>query len=340
MKKPRQSWLTWIVLVLGTWALVAYFHDIQQVTHTVLKLRWQFIGLAIAIQLLSYLVYASVYQAAFQTVSIKSKLPQLFVIYLESLLSSIVIPGGTIAFFLRFVKRTEQSSSRGAVALFFVRVADLVSFCCLFALGIIYLALTERLERFEIISAFIVFLITLIVIYGLIAAAYRSHWLERLLHLIAKPLNWLWQHIKKKDLVSIDRLSGISDQFGQGARETLNNTSASTRTLLLAFTSHLLDLLTVLVLFMSFHATPSFGVLLSGFVIGLLFSIIPITPQGVGTVEGAMILAYSHLGVKLGLATLITIAFRGLSFWLPAIIGFFLLQKRVLVQTIENAKTN
>jgi uncharacterized membrane protein YbhN (UPF0104 family) len=59
----------------------------------------------------------------------------------------------------------------------------------------------------------------------------------------------------------------------------------------------------------------------------MLFWMVSITPQGIGMVEGAMVLVCTSLGVPAAEATAITLAFRGLSLWLPLLVGFFLLRR-------------
>ena len=49
--------------------------------------------------------------------------------------------------------------------------------------------------------------------------------------------------------------------------------------------------------------------------------------MGVGVVEGVMPLVYISLDVPAEAATIITLAFRGLSFWLPFALGFLLLRR-------------
>jgi phosphatidylglycerol lysyltransferase len=58
-----------------------------------------------------------------------------------------------------------------------------------------------------------------------------------------------------------------------------------------------------------------------------LFWIVSITPQGIGVLEGVMALVYTSLDVPVAKVTVISLAFRGLTFWLPLAIGFFLLRR-------------
>ena len=45
-------------------------------------------------------------------------------------------------------------------------------------------------------------------------------------------------------------------------------------------------------------------------------------PDGLGITEGGMVGLYVALGVPPATAVLVVVAYRGLSFWLPTLIGF------------------
>jgi hypothetical protein len=59
----------------------------------------------------------------------------------------------------------------------------------------------------------------------------------------------------------------------------------------------------------------------AGFAIGYLFLIVSPTPSGIGFVEGAMTLALTTLRVPLAAATIITLAYRGITLWLTLLYG-------------------
>jgi uncharacterized protein (TIRG00374 family) len=68
--------------------------------------------------------------------------------------------------------------------------------------------------------------------------------------------------------------------------------------------------------------TPfSVGTLVGGFSIGYLFLIVSPTPSGVGVVEGILPVALNSLRVKWEAAVLITLVYRGLTFWFPLAVG-------------------
>jgi hypothetical protein len=97
--------------------------------------------------------------------------------------------------------------------------------------------------------------------------------------------------------------------------------------LLHAFAIPSINLLMLCLLFLAFRSPVSFGVLVAGYAVGTLLVIIAITPSGLGPVEGMMILTYSSLGVPPETATLITLLYRGMTFWLPLAAGFLAMRR-------------
>ena len=99
------------------------------------------------------------------------------------------------------------------------------------------------------------------------------------------------------------------------------------RTVAVALLAHILDITSLYLLFLAFNQPIGLGTLVAGYAVGILFWIVSITPQGIGVVEGVMALTFTSLGIPGAVATTVALAFRGLTFWLPMILGFFAVQR-------------
>jgi uncharacterized membrane protein YbhN (UPF0104 family) len=88
------------------------------------------------------------------------------------------------------------------------------------------------------------------------------------------------------------------------------------------------------VLWASFHAfggSPQMAVLVMAYFVGQLGNVLPL-PGGIGGVDGAMIGAFSALGVSSSLAVVSVLAYRAFAFWLPTLPGavaYFQLRRTV-----------
>jgi uncharacterized membrane protein YbhN (UPF0104 family) len=90
----------------------------------------------------------------------------------------------------------------------------------------------------------------------------------------------------------------------------------------------------IAVLGVSFHAFGTvvpLAVLIMGYFLGTLGSLLPL-PGGIGGVEGGMIGAFVAFGIPGGAAVVAVLAYRAISFWLPTIpgiAGYLGLRKKV-----------
>jgi uncharacterized membrane protein YbhN (UPF0104 family) len=82
------------------------------------------------------------------------------------------------------------------------------------------------------------------------------------------------------------------------------------------------DMGTLYLLFVAAGYPVSAGILLAGYGLPLLLGKISFLPGGVGIVEGTMAALYNGLGVPNAVTVVVILAYRLISFWLPAFLGF------------------
>ena len=80
-------------------------------------------------------------------------------------------------------------------------------------------------------------------------------------------------------------------------------------------------MLVLMCIFLAFQIPFSAGTIIGGFAISYLFLIVSPTPSGIGIVEGVMPLALSSLRVPWSQAMIVTLAYRGITFWIPLGLG-------------------
>ena len=109
--------------------------------------------------------------------------------------------------------------------------------------------------------------------------------------------------------------------------------------MLWALVAHLVNAASLYAMFLAFRTPVTVGPLLAGYAIGQMFVIIAPTPQGVGFVETLTPFVFARFGISGAVATVVVLAYRGLSFWLPLLVGFFLLQRLKSLGARERALT-
>jgi uncharacterized protein (TIRG00374 family) len=80
------------------------------------------------------------------------------------------------------------------------------------------------------------------------------------------------------------------------------------------------DIATLGASFRAFGTVVPVAVLVMGYFLGTLGSLLPL-PGGIGGVEGGMIAAFAAFGEPAGRAVIAVLAYRAISFWLPTLPG-------------------
>ncbi len=81
------------------------------------------------------------------------------------------------------------------------------------------------------------------------------------------------------------------------------------------------DIASLALVFFALGTSPRVSALLVGFGVTQLATAIPVTPGGVGFVEGGMVGAFVTLGYSAALATSVVLVYRVVATWLPALAG-------------------
>jgi P-type Mg2+ transporter len=142
-----------------------------------------------------------------------------------------------------------------------------------------------------------------------------------------------------------DRLAASIHRFSAGLR-LLNFVAEADRRLVrsprvlagtigLHATIVMLDAATVWVLIRALGATASAGGVFASFMVASLFRTMGIVPGGLGTFEASAVLMLRMMGVDLAVALSATLLFRGLSFWLPMLPGYWFSRRAVAPHRIE-----
>jgi hypothetical protein len=119
----------------------------------------------------------------------------------------------------------------------------------------------------------------------------------------------------------------LGDDFEQAAEAVRRRPTPFVGVLALASGAHGANLATLLALFGAYGHPAGAELLVIGYAAGVVTAIVAPTPQGMGFVEGALALTFVSLGVPAPVATQVTLAYRGLTFWLPFLVGIALLRR-------------
>ena len=116
------------------------------------------------------------------------------------------------------------------------------------------------------------------------------------------------------------RLATAPETVGSGVRTALQMIAERRVGLVGAFVYWGCDIAVLGLSFRAFGSVVPLGVLIMGYFLGTLGSLLPL-PGGIGGVEGGMIGAFAAFGLPGDKAVVAVLAYRAISFWLPTLPG-------------------
>jgi len=325
----RRQFIIAIILLLAIYLALSRFTEVKQVIETLQRGRVLWLGLAVLVQMIWLVNIALTYQAAYDLLGLPSSLIQLLPLVVISNFVNVAAPSGGvggIAVFVADARRRNLSTARVTIAGVLFVLFEYFGYLCVLAVGFGVLLRYNHLTAADV-GASLILLLAALTLAGLLALGARSaQALERVLVLAARAINSLVRPFLRHDYLSEAR----AHTFAAEAAEGLSALRTGWRGYLLPAGLSLFGkalLISILYLtFLAFDQPVSADTLIGGFSIGSLFLIVSPTPSGIGIVEGVMTLALKSLGVPLEAATVITLAYRGLTFWLPFGYGFIALR--------------
>jgi uncharacterized protein (TIRG00374 family) len=261
-------------------------------------------------------------------VDVRARVRDLLPVWFASIFVNTFAPTAGPALFVDDAARRGESPARAAAGLILVRLCDNVTFFAVLVAGLGFLALHHDLRPFEVGAAAVLLLViggwTSVLLLGL----WKPSALRKLLGGVERFIGGLFAKIlRRPSPLGPDWAERQAGEFAGAAGLLAAHPRRLALPLAVALAAHLVDLSSIAALFLAFRHPVGPGVLTAGYAVGVLFWIVSVTPEGVGTVEGIMTLTYTTLGVPAPTAAAVTLAFRGLTYYLPLAVGLFCVRR-------------
>ena len=185
----------------------------------------------------------------------------------------------------------------------------------------------KNLQAYQIIASVLLILLTAFLLSLIIMGVYSPKSLKIGMHWIISHLNSLFKFLHLKKRFSADWINEGVKEFAAASKNVTSQTKEIRKLFCYYFLVHFVNIISLYFIFIAFNQHILFRALIAGFIMGVVFQIVGITPYGIGLTESAMALTFTSLGVPTENAILITITYRSMTFWLPFFIGFILLRK-------------
>ena len=333
----KRQWLSWLkrrwllVLLIGAFLIFVALNLDQAVELAAALVRGQpqWVLGAVLAQTAYYFLYALEYKLALATVEVASRVIELIPVLFASIFVRTVVPTGGVsgaAIFVDDAARRGQSAPRTAEGALLVLTLDLVTLMPLLALAVTFLALENALVAYQIVGS----VILLLFLAGLIAALLLGRWepevLRRLLGLVQQGSDRVAEWLGHPGMLPSDWADRNASDFTRAANDVATHRRDLKRTVGVAVAAQLVNLVTLEAVGRAYRQTLGLGTVVAAFTLEAVFSIVTVVPNGLVVAEAVMVAVLTSLGVGIEVAILITIVYRGLSVWLPLLVGFLFLR--------------
>jgi len=313
-----------LVLFLGAAFVYLSFGEIESIVETLQRGHFWSVVLAVIIQCGWFLVTGLTYLSLYRVLGMDGTIYRLTLMASAATFVNIIAPSagmGGMAVFISDANRRGQSPGKVTVVSVLFLFLDYVAFLFVLTLGLIVLFRRNDLDPSEIAASAVIFAIAAALGFLLylgsrsaVALGNALAWMARLVNRVSKPFI-------QRDYLNEARAHEFAQEMAEDLKSLPQKSYGLLTPLLYAFMSKVLMMGVLMASFLSFEVPFSTGTIIGGFAISYLFLIISPTPAGIGIVEGIMPLALSSLRVPWSQAVIITLAYRGITFWIPLGVG-------------------
>jgi uncharacterized protein (TIRG00374 family) len=324
-RRGAASYAIWIVLLIAViTAVFAGIGDFRQIVAVVRAASWAYLLGAAAIEALFILNLALFMTSTFRASGVPADLRRFLPLSLASHLVNLVSKTGGlggIALYVREARGSGYSAHRASAAYLVQHFLGYAAYFAVLIIALVLLYLRGSLQSVEVIASAVILAVSAaIVVVGWLAVR-RAERLERLALLAARPVNAIARRFGRPAIITEDNAREMASELHEAARNVLQHRARY----LVPFGSALMvEFLSAGLLFLvalALHAHITFTTALAVYAISLLFTMIAVTPAGLGFVEASLSVLLVSFGLDKTHAIAVTLAFRFFDFWVPMLLG-------------------
>lgn len=320
----KNKFVVAVIFLLGIIFLIGSVSELRKIGNVLSQGNLWWMLLAVGLELLWILNYGASYKTLYRIMGIDKKLLPLTRLVAAVNFVNIVAPSaglGGLAVIYSDASKNRHSSARVTVGSILFILFDYLGLLAVIFVGLIILSLYNSLSVTDIL-AYLLFLILALALSGTLILASRSEaQLSRVMTGFVSVSNNIARPFIKRDILDVNEVKIFAAELVEGVSALKHVRSGWLKPLALTFTNKILLVSILGVVFLAFNVQVTLAVVVAGFSLAYLFAIISPTPSGVGIVEGVMTLGLKSLGVPLESAVVVTLAYRGVTFWLALLIG-------------------
>lgn len=319
-----RKFILMVLLVLGVVFVVASKTELESTINILMHGNWRYLLGALFIWLIWILTTTAIFRVIYIGLGIDENYGNLLFLFGAANLASIIAPSAGVSgltILITEAQRRGYSSARAAVAGALYQLFDYIGFLLVLGLGLIVLFRRNDLTVVEITATVIFLLVIAVLAYLMYQGMRSSEALATALEWISRKINRLVHPFIHRDYLSEKNARSFAYDAADGLEQLNRNPRKMLVAIGLAVINKGLLMIILTLCFLSFKVAFTPGTIIAGFSIGYLFMTISPTPAGLGFFEGSLTLALSSMRIPIGYAAIITLAYRGITFWLTLLFG-------------------
>jgi uncharacterized protein (TIRG00374 family) len=313
-----------LVIFLAAGLVFLSFGEISSIVETLQNGNIWFILLGILIQSGWFFVLGMTYLSLYRLLGVNSTLPKLALLSATASFVNIVAPTGGMggmAVFISDARRHDQSAGKVTIVGVLSVFLDYIVFLIVLSLGLIVLFRRNNLDATEIAASLVMLTGASTLGFLLYLGSKSAERLGNALAGMARFVNRIVKPFIHREYISETHAHEVAFEMSEDLSLLPERYHSLIKPMALAFLNKACLIIILLCCFLAFDVPFSPGTIIGGFAISYLFLIVSVTPAGIGVVEGVMPLALSSLNVPWSQAVIITLAYRGITFWYPMGVG-------------------
>ena len=326
MKLSVRNLLIGLVIVIVLAVVLLRGDQLVELVETIKKGSAIPLVAALCTQLGKYFAQSFAYSFAFEAVGERmdprSTLPLVFgTFFLNTIAPSLHLAGTPLV--VDDARRRGIPPGRATSAALLMQITVDSGFATIMLVGFAILAFTVGLSPLWFLLGLLVIALVTVMVLILVLGRKRPALVLRALRPIERLVDRIRVRFKKPPLDSwVERTVG---SFSDAAGLIAHNPKATAKAFGCSVVASLCELACFSLVGVGFGVTVP-EALICGYVVATLFAMISITPQGVGVVEAAVVVAFTSFGESSAAGLSIALVYRGIVFWMPFLIGAILIQ--------------
>jgi uncharacterized protein (TIRG00374 family) len=324
---PLRSLLYMAVLVLFALAVVIRWDEAVRVSRVLVRCAPDLLVLACVAQFGYYLAQAGLYGEISRSVGLSYRYRHLLLLVIVMPFMSVVAPSSGVSAIALLADDARQRGMRAERAI--IAGVTYVAFCygslgVVFAIALVDLYQQGLLRSYQKWSGLVLGLglAALIALLGL--AGWAPGWLIGLFDGVQRAFRRLRERMGRPSRRPFRSARLAVGQLHQAVREIAGQPRRLAWASLWALLGQGASALVLFLVLRALGQPTTVPLVLVGYSLSSVVTNISPTPQGIGFTEGAMVTVLRSLGLPRDGAWAVTLAYRGVAFWIPLLAGFFL----------------